>query len=101
MNNNNETNKQVNEKKYTGKMYAYIAVALTAAGALFLGLSFTVMGIYSLITSLILTLAALTFENVQKRKNDFKQLKIIKIITYAVFAAAIIIFVGGVFYSME
>ena len=51
--------------------------------------------------SLILTLAALTIENVQKRKNDFKQLKIIKIITYAVFAAAIIIFVGGVFYSME
>ena len=82
MNNNNETNKQVNDKKYTGKMYAFIAVALTAAGALFLGLSFTVMGIYSLITSLILTLAALTFENVQKRKNDFKQLKIIKIITF-------------------
>ena len=46
MNNNNETNKQVNDKKYTGKMYAFIAVALTAAGALFLGLSFTVMGIY-------------------------------------------------------
>ena len=56
------------DEEYTGKTYAYIGLGLMAGAALFFGLSFTVIGIYSLIASILLSLASITFINLQKKK---------------------------------
>ena len=61
------------DEEYTGKTYAYIGLGLMAGAALFFGLSFTVMGIYSLIASILLSLASITFINLQKKKYDFSK----------------------------
>jgi len=57
------------DEEYTGKTYAYIGLGLMAGAALFFGLSFTVIGIYSLIASILLSLASITFINLQKKKQ--------------------------------
>ena len=80
----NET--QQDTVPYTGRTYAYIAIALTALSALAIGLSFTVLGIYSLISAVLLSLASLTFVNVQKKK-------------YYVLGICLIIFTGGIIWS--
>lgn len=92
---------QPEEEKYEGKLYAYIGMGLTAAGALFFGLSFTVMGIYSLIASVIFHIAALTFYNVQKKKNNFKWLFYVQIAAYVLFFVTFLFFAGGILWSAE
>lgn len=100
--NKNDEFKKVNEpKKYEGKTYAYIAIGLIAAGAVAFGVSFTVLGIYALIASLILEIAAITFVNLQKKRNDLKWLIYIKIAAYVVFIAAVIVFVGGAVWAKQ
>lgn len=94
-----EENEQQPERGYNGFGYAYAATGLVIAGAAALALIFTVPGIYSLIASVILSIAALTFVNVQKRKNDFPKLKIIRICAYAVFGVAVAVFTGGLIWS--
>ena len=86
-------------ENYTGKTYAYIAVALTVLGAVAFGLTFTVLGIYSLIASVLFCLGALTFINIQKRKNNFSQLLYIKIAAYVVLGIAVAFFIGGIIWS--
>ena len=83
------------------KLYAYIAIALAAAGALALGLSFTKLGIYALIACMLFEISSMTFLNLQKKKQDFKWLIYIKIVTYALFIAAVIVFVGGTIWSAQ
>lgn len=87
------------EQPYTGRIYAYIAVGLCIACALFFGLAFTVMGIYSLITSIVLCLASLAFVNAQKRKNNFKSLLYVKICAYILLAICAGFFIGGLIWS--
>lgn len=87
------------EENYTKKTYAYIAIALAALSAVALGLSFTALGIYSLIASILLALASLAFVNVQKRKNKFRNLIFIETAAYIVLAAAVAIFIGGIVWS--
>ena len=77
------------------KLYAYIAIGLIAVGAILLGLSFTALGSYSLLGCMLLEIIAITFVNLQKRKNDFKWLIYIKIAAYIVFIVALVLFVGG------
>ena len=84
---------------YTGKTYAYIAIALCAAAAVFFALTFTPLGVYSLIASVILSIASLSFINVQKRKNNFKNLYIIRIFTYVVLGISVTFFIGGIIWS--
>lgn len=86
-------------KAYSGKTYFYIGIAAGALGIVFLGLIFTVLSIYSLIASIILCLAALAFFNIQKKKNNFKQVKYFTIAAYVVLSIAIAIFIGGIIYS--
>lgn len=83
------------------KLYIIIAIALMAAGALALGLSFTVLGIYALITSLLFETLAITLINLQKKKQDFKWLLYLKIGAYALLVAAMLIFVGGTVWSSQ
>ena len=86
-------------ENYSGKTYAYIAVALTVLGAIAFGLTFTVLGIYSLIASVLFCLGALTFINIQKRKNNFSQLLYIKIAAYVVLGIAVAFFIGGIIWA--
>ena len=87
------------EPPYTGKLFAYIAIGLIAAGAVSLGLIFTVLGLYALIASILFEIGALSFVNIQKRKNDFKQLKIIQIAAYVALGITVAVFIGGIIYS--
>ena len=50
------------EQPYGGKTYAYIAVGCIIAAFATFGLIFTVIGIYALIASVLLSLAALAFK---------------------------------------
>lgn len=95
---NNKNDEQPAEE-YTGKTYAYIAVGLTALSAVAIGLSFTVPGIYSLIASVLLSLASLSFINVQKKKNNFPKLKIVTVCAYIALCIAVLIFIGGLIWS--
>ena len=87
--------------KYTGKLFAWIATGLCAAGAVAFGLAFTALGIYALISSLIFQIAALTFVNLQKKKNDLKWLLYVRIAAYALFVAALFLFAGGAIWSAK
>ena len=50
---------------------------------------------------MLLEIAAMTFINVQKKKNDFKWLSYIKIASYVIFFAAVAVFVGGTIFSAQ
>ncbi len=89
------------EEKYTKKTYAFVAIGLAAAGAVALGVSFTVLGIYALIASMLFEISAITFVNLQAKKNDLKWLIYVKIVSYVLFFAALLIFVGGTIWSAE
>ena len=89
------------EQPYTGRTYAYIAVSLISGAVLFFGLAFTKMGIYSLIASLLLSLASLAFLNVQKRKNNFGKLAILNICAYVVLGIITAFFLGGIIWSAK
>lgn len=82
-------------------VYAYIAIGLIIVGAIALGVSFTVLGVYALIASMLFEIAAMTFVNLQKRRQDLKWLIYLKIATYVLFGAALLIFVGGTVWSAE
>ena len=96
---NKKNNEEEKKEEYTGKLYAYVAMGLMAATALFFGLSFTVMGIYSLIASILLSLASLTFINIQKKRNDFKWLIYVRVVAYILFAVVFLFFAGGILWA--
>ena len=83
------------------KLYAFIAIGLTAAGAAAFGLSFTVLGIYALIAGMLFEITSITFINLQKKKQNFKWLFYIKIAAYVFLIAALIVFVGGTIWSTQ
>lgn len=87
------------EVESTSKTYFYIAIALCVLSAVAFGLSFSFMGIYALIASLILELCALSFCVTQKKKNNFPALKIAFIAAYVLLALSGLLFIGGLIYS--
>lgn len=84
---------------YNGKAYAYTAIGLLVAGVVFLGLMFSPLGIYALIAAVLLNLAALSFINLQKKKNNFEKLKIIRIIAYVLLGVSLAVFIGGMIWA--
>lgn len=78
-------------------LFLYIAIGCFAAGCVLLGISFAVKGagVYMLIASMISELAAVSFLNAQKRNGENLACKIIRILSYVVMVAAIIIVVIG------
>ena len=88
-----------NENNYDKKTYAYIAIGLIIAGAIAFGVSFTALGIYALTASMIFEIAAITFINLQDKKNKLKWSIYVKVAAYAVFVAALLVFVGGTIWS--
>ena len=91
---------QENEEiKSTTKTYFYIAIAACVLSSVAFGLSFSILGIYALIASLILELSALSFCVTQKKKNNFPALKFVFIAAYILLALSALLFVGGLVYS--
>lgn len=80
------------------KTHFYIGIAAGALGAVAFGLSFTILGVYALISSILFELIALSFFNTQKKKNDFKALLYVKIVAYALLIAFVAFFAGGIIY---
>lgn len=95
-----------NEVKSTTRSFFYIAIGLLALAVIAFALTFIFslipatfgVGVYMLITSLILELAALSFLTTQKKKNNFKAVFYLKIVTYVFLALSGITFVGGLVY---
>lgn len=81
------------------KIYFYIAIAACVLSAVAFGLCFTFMGIYALISSILLGLCSLAFCNAQKKKNNFKAVLYVKIGAYCVTGIAALLFIGGLIYS--
>lgn len=94
-----EKKEDTEEVKSTSKTYFYVAIALCVLAAVAFGLSFSFMGIYALIASLILELAALSFCVTQKKKNNFPALKFVFIAAYVLLALSALLFIGGLIYS--
>lgn len=81
------------------RVHFYIAVAAFCLAVVALGLTFVpVLGVYSLITSVVLELSALSLFSTQKNKQDFKALKVLTIITWVLLGISIALFVGGLIY---
>ncbi|MBD5632771.1 MAG: hypothetical protein HDP34_06025 [Clostridia bacterium] len=81
------------------KIFFYLGITACALGAVSFGLSFTVLKIYALIGSVVLEIAALSFLATQKKKNNFKAVFYVKVISYALLFAFTAFFVGGLIYS--
>lgn len=81
------------------KTYFYISVACCALAAVAFGLAFTVLGVYALISSILLGIAALSFAAAQKKKNKLPELLYVNIAAYIVLGAAAALFIGGLIYS--
>lgn len=81
------------------RIYFYIAIALSVLCAVAFGLTFTKLGIYSLISGILLGLCALAFVTAQQKKEKFKALLYLKIIDYALLALNVLLFIGGMIYS--
>ena len=79
------------------RIFAFIAIGFIVAGAIALGVSFTKLGNYALIACMVLEVVAITFTNLQKKKQDFKWLLYVQIASYALFAAALLLFALGTF----
>ncbi|MDE7330436.1 MAG: hypothetical protein K2N30_05070 [Clostridia bacterium] len=97
---NENLNEPLQEKPAVkGKIFFYVAIALCVLSAVAYGLSFTFMGIYALISSILLGLGSLSFCTAQKKKNNFKHLLYVKICAYVIFGIAFLTFIGGLIYS--
>ena len=86
--------------KKNGRIFFYIALACTAASPVFFGLTFTPLGVYSLLASILFCLASLSLLGTQKKKENFKGVLILTIVTYVLLGIFLAFFIGGVIWSM-
>lgn len=84
--------------KKNGKVFFYIALACTVLSPVFFGLTFTPLGVYSLLASILFCLASLSFLGTQKKKENFNGVLILTIITYVLLGIILAFFVGGIIY---
>lgn len=102
MKNKNETpteNPENGENKTDTKVYFYISIAACVLAAVAFGLSFSALGIYSLIASFLLEFCALSFATTQKKKNPFPAVKIATVTAYVLLGLSAALFIGGLIYS--
>lgn len=84
----------------TTKNYFYFGLGGMALSIVALALIFVEgVGIYALICSILLSLAALSFFTTQRKKNNFDKLKIAIIAAYVLLGIAVGIFIGGIIFS--
>ena len=97
----NVQNAQTEEvPKKHAKLYFYIAIACTVLGAVFFGLTFTVLKVYALLASIVFCLASLSLLGAQKKRQNFTGVKILLIVTYVLFGLFVALLLGGVIWSM-
>ena len=83
----------------TRKIWFWFGVALTVVAAVAFGLTFSILGIFALISSVVLSLAALAFLRTQKKRNNFKAVFIATVCAYVVLGISVAFFIGGLIYS--
>lgn len=98
MSTNDGRNEENQAEEKPSFIFLYIAIGCFAVGALLLALSFFIKGagVYMLIACMISELAAVSFLNGQKRKGENTACRVIRILSYVIMAAALIICVIGV-----
>lgn len=95
----NKTPQEPEQEFYDKKTYFYIGVAALIASAAAFGMTFSKAGVYALISAVILGIAALSFLNTQKKKNNFKGVFYATVAAYALTAVYLLFFIGGIIYS--
>ena len=88
-----------NGKDNCGKSRFYAGAAACVAGAVAFGLSFTLLGIYALISSIIIEIGALCFLRIQIKKNPFKAAFCFYVTAYVLLAAFAVFFICGIIFS--
>ena len=82
------------------KTYFYIGVGALALAAVTLGLTFVpALGVYMLISTVLLDLSALSFLSAQKKRENFNAVKYFTIAAYVLLIICILLFAGGIVYS--
>lgn len=82
-----------------GRALFFVAIGLLCAAVAFYVVAFFAIGIYALISAILLSLASLAFLRAQKKKSDFKGVFVVTIIAYAALALSTGTFIGGLIYS--
>ena len=95
------TDERKEEPKKNGRTYFIVALVCTSLSVLFFGLTFTPLTVYSLLASVLFCIASLSFLGTQKKRENFKGVFILTLITYFLFICFIAFFVGGVIWSMS
>lgn len=90
----NEENKNTEKPNFT---LLYIAIGCFAVACVLFALAFIISGagVYMLISCMILSLAAVSFINGQKRRATNKLCKIMQILSYVIMIAALAVFIIG------
>lgn len=87
------------QKAGGGKIHFYVGAAACVAGAVAFGLAFTALGIYALISSVIIEIGALCFLRIQIKRNRFKAALIFYTAAYVLLGAFVLFFICGVIFS--
>lgn len=78
----------------------YAAIAAAALSAVALGLAFLpAVGLYFLVSSVLLEICALSFSAAQKKINPFPAVKILEITVYVLLFLSLALFTGGLICS--
>lgn len=89
-----------NNTENSTRVYFFVAIGALVLAAVALGLIFVPgIGVYTLIASALSELASLSFLNTQKKKNNFKAVFYVTVITYVLLGITATVFVGGLIYS--
>lgn len=98
-----QTEQVCNEEnaKNSTRVDFFIAIGLIVAAAIALGCTFIPsIGVYMLIASVLLELAALSFISTQKKKNNFMAVFYVTVVAYVLLALSGLTFLGATIYSM-
>lgn len=81
-----------------GRTYFIVAIVCTALGGLFFGLT-SVLKVYALLAAILLCLTSLSFLGTQKKRENFKGVFVLTLITYILLGLLTAFFIGGVIWS--
>lgn len=88
-----------NTEKTSTRVYFFIAIGALLLAAVAFGCTFiNGVGVYALIASVLLELAALSFLSTQKKKNNFKGVFYATIAAYVLLGLSVALFAGGLIY---
>lgn len=97
MNNEDKNTEETKEEGVKSFTLLYVAIGCFAVACVLFALAFLIKGagVYMLISSTVLSLAAVSFINGQKRRAVNKLCKIFQILSYVVMIAALAVIIIG------